>query len=63
MRQCVINDCNCNNPDPAPCCLDCSERDVCPDRCPKTETIYCVGVIENDGKRISASVQKHTARD
>lgn len=63
MRLCVINDCNCNNPDPAPCCLDCSERDVCPDRCPRKETTYCVGVIENDDKGISATVQTHTARD
>ena len=63
MRLCVINDCNCNSPDPAPCCLACSERDVCPDRCPRTDNIYCVGVIENDGKGISATVQTHTARD
>ena len=57
MRQCVINDCNCNNPDPAPCCLDCSERDVCPDRCPKTETTYCVGVID-DSKRVLNQIQR-----
>ena len=64
MRQCVLNDCNCNEPHiPAPCCLDCDDRDICPDRCPKTETIYCVGVIEDDGKGISATVQTHTARD
>ena len=59
MRQCVINDCNCNNPDPAPCCLDCSERDVCPDRCPKTETIYCVGVIEDyNDKNTSRAIKE-----
>ena len=46
MKTCLINDCNCNEPNPAPCCLDCSERDVCPDRCQKTETTFCVGVIE-----------------
>ena len=63
MRRCLINDCNCNNPEPAPCCLDCDDRDVCPDRCHKTTTIYCVGVIENDSKRIFATVQTHTARD
>ena len=62
MRLCVINDCNCNNPDPAPCCLDCSERDVYPDRCPKTETIYCVGVID-DSKGISQTNNKDTQRD
>ena len=62
MRTCLINDCT-GFVGIAPCCLDCSERDRCPDRCQKTETIYCVGVIDNDGKRISASVQKHTARD
>ena len=59
MRQCVINDCNCNNPDPAPCCLDCSERDVCPDRCPKTETIYCVGMIEDyNDKNTSRAIKE-----
>ena len=46
MRRCVINDCNCNEPNPAPCCLECQARDECPDRCPKKETTYCVGVIE-----------------
>lgn len=51
MRTCLINDCT-GYVAPAPCCLDCSERDVCPDRCPKTETTYCVGVIENDCKGI-----------
>ena len=62
MRTCLINDCT-GFVGVAPCCLDCGERDVCPDRCPKTETIYCVGVIENDGKRVFATVQAHTARD
>ena len=28
MRRCVINDCNCNEHDPAPCCLDCGDRDM-----------------------------------
>ena len=45
MKTCLINDCT-GFVAPAPCCLDCSERDVCPDRCPKTETTFCVGVIE-----------------
>jgi hypothetical protein len=47
-RMCLINDCNCNEHGPAPCCLDCSERDRCPDRCQKKETAYCVGVIETN---------------
>ena len=62
MRTCLINDCT-GFVGVAPCCLDCEERQGCPDRCPRSETTYCVGVIDNDGKRISASVQKHTARD
>ena len=52
MRQCLLNDCT-SFVGVAPCCLDCSERDACPDRCPKTETIYCVGVIDDkDTSRI-----------
>lgn len=51
MRRCLINDCNCNERDPAPCCLDCGDRDICPDRCPRNDTVYCVGVIEDDSKR------------
>ena len=47
MRMCLINDCNINSQEPAMCCLDCGERDVCPDRCPRTNTTYCVGVIED----------------
>ena len=57
MRTCLINDCT-GFVGVAPCCLDCEDRDVCPDRCPKTETIYCVGVIENDGKRVSETVEE-----
>lgn len=48
MRRCVLNDCNCNSPEPAPCCLDCPERGRCPDRCLKSETTFCVGVIDID---------------
>ena len=51
MRTCLINDCT-GFVGIAPCCLDCAERQRCPDRCPKTETIYCVGVIEDDSKRV-----------
>lgn len=54
MRYCFINDCNCNSPTPAPCCLDCPERQRCPDVCPRKETTFCVGVIKaNDCKGIS----------
>ena len=63
MRMCLINDCNINIQEPAMCCLDCGDRSVCPDRCPKTETTFCVGVVDYDSKRISATVQTHTARD
>ena len=46
MRKCLLNDCT-GFHDIAPCCLDCRERDVCPDRCPRNDTVYCVGVIED----------------
>ena len=46
-RICLINDCT-GFVDVAPCCLDCAERQQCPDRCPKSETTFCVGVFEND---------------
>lgn len=51
MRMCLINDCT-GFVGVAPCCLDCSEHDVCPDRCPKRETDCCVGVFENDSERV-----------
>lgn len=58
MRTCLINDCT-GFVAPAPCCLDCGERDVCPDRCPKTETIYCVGVIEDyNDKNTSRAIKE-----
>ena len=64
MRQCVLNDCNCNEPHiPAPCCLDCDDRDICPDRCPKTNTVYCVGVLTNDCKGIPEKNNKDSQRD
>lgn len=47
MTTCQINDCT-GFRTPAPCCLYCSEKDVCPDVCPKIETAFRVGVIEND---------------
>ena len=58
MRTCLINDCT-GFQGVAPSCLDCSERDVCPDRCPKTETIYCVGVIEDyNDKNTSRAIKE-----
>ena len=57
MRTCLINDCT-GFQGVAPCCLDCSERDVCPDRCYKTDTIYCVGVIEHDQDKSRALKEK-----
>lgn len=29
-----------------------------PDRCPRTETTYCVGVIENDCKKVSKTAKE-----
>ena len=60
MRKCLLNDCNCNGTDPAPCCLDCDDRDICPDRCHKRDTTYCVGVIDNDCKGISQTNNQDT---
>ncbi len=58
MRTCLLNDCT-GFESMAPCCLDCSERDVCPDRCPRTETIYCVGVIEDyNDKNTSRAIKE-----
>ena len=47
MRICLINDCT-GFKSPAPCCLDCAERQQCPDKCPRTEMTFCVGVIETN---------------
>ena len=63
MRMCLINDCNINIQEPAMCCLDCGDRSVCPDRCPKTETTFCVGVLENDCKGISEKSDQDPERD
>ena len=30
--------------------------DICPDRCPRTDNIYCVGVID-DSKRVFDKIQ------
>ena len=63
MRRCLINACNINEPEPALCCLDCGDRDICPDRCPRTETTFCVGVLENDCKGISEKSNQDPERD
>lgn len=55
-RMCLINDCT-GFAGLAPCCLDCPDRQRCPDRCPKTETTFCIGVIEDDGKRVFDQIQ------
>ena len=56
MRTCLINDCT-GFKSPAPCCLDCEDRDICPDRCPKSETVFCIGVIEtNDEQRVADEI-------
>ena len=64
MRMCLINDCNINSREPAMCCLDCRDRFVCPDRCPRTETTFCVGVLkEDDYKGISEKSDQDPERD
>ena len=44
MRICYINDCT-GFKGVAPCCLDCPEKETCPDRCSRKESIHCVGVM------------------
>ena len=57
MRKCLLNDCT-GFQGIAPCCLDCDDRDICPDRCPRSATTYCVGVIEDDSERIPETTEK-----
>ena len=45
MRYCMLNDCD-GFRTLQPCCLDCAEREECPERCRKRETTFCVGLIE-----------------
>lgn len=45
MRKCLMNDCD-GFRTIRPCCFDCEERDVCPERCKKRETTFCIGLIE-----------------
>ena len=46
MRRCAANDCNCNSPELPLCCFDCQDREQCPDRCPRTSTVYCTCMVE-----------------
>ena len=57
MRMCLINDCT-GFVGVTPCCLDCAERQRCPDRCPRTETTFCVGVI--DDKDTSRTIEEES---
>lgn len=62
-RMCLINDCT-GFVGVAPCCIDCAERQQCPDRYQKTETTFCVGVMkEDDCKGISEANNKDPERD
>ena len=45
MRYCLLNDCD-NFQTIRPCCMDCEERDDCREKCRKTETTFCVGLID-----------------
>lgn len=60
MRRCVLNDCN--DREIPPCCLDCPDYAVCPDRCNKTETTFCVGLIEErDDENKIRTIKKESA--
>ena len=45
MRKCVLNDCT-GFDTVAPCCLDCPDHDICPDRCSRSDATFCVGVLD-----------------
>lgn len=61
MRRCILNDCT-GFKSIALCCLDCPERTICPDRCQKSETTFCVGLIEeNDDKDKSRTIKTESA--
>ena len=61
MRMCWINDCNINNQEPAQCCFDCGDKDICPDRCPNRQP--CNGVITDDSKGILKTDNQDKTRD
>ena len=67
MRKCMyqyLNDCNCFQDDgPRPCCLECDEYEVCPEKCRKSETTFCIGLIEksdNDNDPVSKTIPNST---
>lgn len=58
MRKCLMNDCD-NFQTLRPCCLDCDEYEVCPEKCRKSETTFCIGLIEesdNDNDPVSKTI-------
>lgn len=58
MRKCLLNDCT-DFKTIAPCCLDCRQHEQCPDRCLKSETTFCVGVIEDyNDKNTSRTIKE-----
>ena len=62
-RMCLINDCT-GFVGVAPCCLDCADRQRCPDKCPRATTTFCVGVMkEDDCKGISEKSDQDPERD
>lgn len=61
MRICYINDCT-GFVDVTPCCLDCPEKETCPDRCSRKESTYCVGVMreaDSGAKAEGVNGQEH----
>lgn len=61
MRICYINDCT-GFVNAAPCCLDCPEKETCPDRCSRKESTYCVGVMreaDSGAKAEGVNGQEH----
>ena len=56
MKLCLLNDCT-NFNGIAPCCRECP--DPCPDSCRKSETTFCVGVIEDyNDKNTSRTIKE-----
>ena len=62
MMTCLVNDCT-GFRTPAPCCLYCSERERCPDRCHKTDNTNCGRINNDDCKGISEKNNKDPQRD
>lgn len=57
MRICLLNDCD-NFQTYRPCCLDCEERQRCPERCQRKETTFCVGLMEGDSAKDKVNIVK-----